>query len=144
MEEASREAQGSRPSPAYPTDRVLQPCAVSTASQCHPPLRVWDPCLPAPLCSHCEYACPRHDHWSLTPDWSDLGPCLSLEPLPSELSFPQDAEAFTLPTSFEEGKEKCPYDPARGFTGLIIGEHALLPTPPSSTCMLCDGHGCHC
>ncbi|KAM9052600.1 semaphorin-4G isoform 5-T5 [Megaptera novaeangliae] len=31
-----------------------------------------------------------------------------------------DAEAFTLPTSFEEGKEKCPYDPARGFTGLII------------------------
>ncbi|XP_012294781.2 semaphorin-4G isoform X3 [Aotus nancymaae] len=32
----------------------------------------------------------------------------------------QDAEAFTLPTSFEEGKEKCPYDPARGFTGLII------------------------
>lgn len=34
----------------------------------------------------------------------------------------QDAEAFILPTSFEEGKEKCPYDPARGFTGLIIGE----------------------
>ncbi|XP_047615876.1 semaphorin-4G isoform X2 [Phacochoerus africanus] len=31
-----------------------------------------------------------------------------------------DAEAFTLPSSFEEGKEKCPYDPARGFTGLII------------------------
>lgn len=31
-----------------------------------------------------------------------------------------DAEAFTLPASFEEGKEKCPYDPARGFTGLII------------------------
>nr|XP_045363348.1 semaphorin-4G isoform X2 [Camelus bactrianus] len=31
-----------------------------------------------------------------------------------------DAETFTLPTSFEEGKEKCPYDPARGFTGLII------------------------
>lgn len=31
-----------------------------------------------------------------------------------------DAEAFILPTSFEEGKEKCPYDPARGFTGLII------------------------
>ncbi|XP_023571247.1 semaphorin-4G isoform X1 [Octodon degus] len=31
-----------------------------------------------------------------------------------------DAEAFTLPSSFEEGKEKCPYDPARGFTGLVI------------------------
>ncbi|XP_006831532.1 PREDICTED: semaphorin-4G [Chrysochloris asiatica] len=31
-----------------------------------------------------------------------------------------DSEAFTLPATFEEGKEKCPYDPARGFTGLII------------------------
>ncbi|XP_016283316.2 semaphorin-4G [Monodelphis domestica] len=31
-----------------------------------------------------------------------------------------DSEAFTLPRSFEEGKEKCPYDPARGYTGLII------------------------
>ncbi|EHB18508.1 Semaphorin-4G [Heterocephalus glaber] len=31
-----------------------------------------------------------------------------------------DAEAFTLPSSFEEGKERCPYDPARGFTGLVI------------------------
>lgn len=31
-----------------------------------------------------------------------------------------DAEAFTLPASFEEGRERCPYDPARGFTGLII------------------------
>lgn len=39
----------------------------------------------------------------------------------------QDAEAFILPTNFEEGKEKCPYDPARGFTGLIIGEQTLLP-----------------
>lgn len=31
-----------------------------------------------------------------------------------------------MPTSFEEGKEKCPYDPARGFTGLVIGEQTLL------------------
>ncbi|XP_042645038.1 semaphorin-4G isoform X2 [Tyto alba] len=31
-----------------------------------------------------------------------------------------DADMFTLPSHFEEGKEKCPYDPARGYTGLIV------------------------
>ncbi|KFP49610.1 Semaphorin-4G, partial [Cathartes aura] len=31
-----------------------------------------------------------------------------------------DADRFTLPSYFEEGKEKCPYDPARGYTGLIV------------------------
>ncbi|XP_009276091.1 PREDICTED: semaphorin-4G isoform X1 [Aptenodytes forsteri] len=31
-----------------------------------------------------------------------------------------DADRFTLPFHFEEGKEKCPYDPARGYTGLIV------------------------
>uniref|UniRef100_A0A8D0L7L7 Semaphorin 4G n=1 Tax=Sphenodon punctatus TaxID=8508 RepID=A0A8D0L7L7_SPHPU len=31
-----------------------------------------------------------------------------------------DADKFTLPSHFEEGKEKCPYDPARGYTGLIV------------------------
>lgn len=67
-----------------------------------------------------------------------LGSCLSLEPLTSEPLFPQDAEAFTLPSSFEDGKEKCPYDPARGFTGLIIGERAFLPSPvphPQACCL---------
>ncbi|XP_008104754.1 semaphorin-4G isoform X2 [Anolis carolinensis] len=31
-----------------------------------------------------------------------------------------DTNKFTLPTHFEEGKEKCPYDPAHGYTGLIV------------------------
>ncbi|NWS73317.1 SEM4G protein, partial [Crotophaga sulcirostris] len=31
-----------------------------------------------------------------------------------------DANRFTLPSHFEEGKEKCPYDPTRGYTGLIV------------------------
>ncbi|NXA05434.1 SEM4G protein, partial [Sapayoa aenigma] len=31
-----------------------------------------------------------------------------------------DANKFMLPSHFEEGKEKCPYDPARGYTGLIV------------------------
>ncbi|XP_062436095.1 semaphorin-4G [Rhea pennata] len=31
-----------------------------------------------------------------------------------------DADRFTLPSHFEEGKEKCPYDPSRGYTGLIV------------------------
>ncbi|NWR33036.1 SEM4G protein, partial [Tachuris rubrigastra] len=31
-----------------------------------------------------------------------------------------DANRFILPPHLEEGKEKCPYDPARGYTGLIV------------------------
>ncbi|XP_037760794.1 semaphorin-4G isoform X2 [Chelonia mydas] len=31
-----------------------------------------------------------------------------------------DADRFALPSHLEEGKEKCPYDPARGYTGLIV------------------------
>ncbi|KAM9325561.1 semaphorin-4G [Gastrophryne carolinensis] len=31
-----------------------------------------------------------------------------------------DAKKFVLPSTFEDGKEKCPYDPAVGYTGLII------------------------
>ncbi|KAM9188434.1 LOW QUALITY PROTEIN: semaphorin-4G [Mergus octosetaceus] len=31
-----------------------------------------------------------------------------------------DANRFTLPARLEEGKEKCPYDPSRGYTGLIV------------------------
>uniref|UniRef100_A0A8C3F6Y2 Semaphorin 4G n=1 Tax=Chrysemys picta bellii TaxID=8478 RepID=A0A8C3F6Y2_CHRPI len=31
-----------------------------------------------------------------------------------------DADRFALPPHLEEGKEKCPYDPARGYTGLIV------------------------
>lgn len=30
---------------------------------------------------------------------------------------------FTLERSeFEDGKGKCPYDPAKGHTGLLVGE----------------------
>ncbi|XP_061492162.1 semaphorin-4G isoform X2 [Rhineura floridana] len=31
-----------------------------------------------------------------------------------------DTNKFALLSHFEEGKEKCPYDPARGYTGLIV------------------------
>ncbi|KAM4702834.1 semaphorin-4G [Rhinophrynus dorsalis] len=31
-----------------------------------------------------------------------------------------DTSTFTLASNDEDGKEKCPYDPARGYTGLII------------------------
>ncbi|XP_053548445.1 semaphorin-4G [Bombina bombina] len=31
-----------------------------------------------------------------------------------------DVKTFILPSTFEDGKEKCPYDPARGYTSLII------------------------
>uniref|UniRef100_A0AAX7SN44 Semaphorin 4G n=1 Tax=Astatotilapia calliptera TaxID=8154 RepID=A0AAX7SN44_ASTCA len=31
-----------------------------------------------------------------------------------------DAERFSFSSGFEEGRDRCPYDPAKGFTGLII------------------------
>ncbi|KAF7254684.1 Semaphorin-4G [Varanus komodoensis] len=31
-----------------------------------------------------------------------------------------DTSTFKLPSHFEEGREKCPYDPAQGYTGLIV------------------------
>lgn len=46
---------------------------------------------------------------------------------------PQDADRFTLPARLEEGKEKCPYDPSRGYTGLIVGKRSRSHTGHSST-----------
>lgn len=31
-----------------------------------------------------------------------------------------DAERFTFSSGFEEGRDRCPYDPAKGFTGLLV------------------------
>ncbi|XP_048843297.1 semaphorin-4G isoform X2 [Brienomyrus brachyistius] len=31
-----------------------------------------------------------------------------------------DSERFTFTSRFEEGREKCPYDPAKGYTGLFV------------------------
>ncbi|KAJ8365287.1 hypothetical protein SKAU_G00141180 [Synaphobranchus kaupii] len=31
-----------------------------------------------------------------------------------------DAERFRISSAFEEGREKCPYDPAKGYTGLLV------------------------
>ncbi|MGH0170572.1 UNVERIFIED_CONTAM: hypothetical protein FKN15_063760 [Acipenser sinensis] len=31
-----------------------------------------------------------------------------------------DTEQFHLSSGFEEGSEKCPYDPAKGYTGLLV------------------------
>uniref|UniRef100_A0A3Q2YY31 Semaphorin 4G n=1 Tax=Hippocampus comes TaxID=109280 RepID=A0A3Q2YY31_HIPCM len=33
-----------------------------------------------------------------------------------------DSERFGLPASFEDGRDRCPYDPAKGYTGLLAGE----------------------
>uniref|UniRef100_A0A3Q3F6Y1 Sema domain-containing protein n=1 Tax=Kryptolebias marmoratus TaxID=37003 RepID=A0A3Q3F6Y1_KRYMA len=33
-----------------------------------------------------------------------------------------DAEKFSFSSGFEEGRDRCPYDPAKGYTGLLIGE----------------------
>uniref|UniRef100_H3AC58 Semaphorin 4G n=1 Tax=Latimeria chalumnae TaxID=7897 RepID=H3AC58_LATCH len=31
-----------------------------------------------------------------------------------------DIENFTLPSKFDEGKEKCPYDPEKGYTAVLV------------------------
>ncbi|KAG7507921.1 semaphorin-4G [Solea senegalensis] len=31
-----------------------------------------------------------------------------------------DAERFNFSSGFEEGRDRCPYDPAKGFTGLLV------------------------
>ncbi|XP_010741056.3 semaphorin-4G [Larimichthys crocea] len=31
-----------------------------------------------------------------------------------------DAERFTFSSGFEEGRDRCPYDPAKGYTGLLV------------------------
>lgn len=33
----------------------------------------------------------------------------------------KDTEKFNFSAGFEEGRDRCPYDPAKGFTGLLIG-----------------------
>ncbi|XP_062988624.1 semaphorin-4G [Elgaria multicarinata webbii] len=39
-----------------------------------------------------------------------------------------DTSTFRLPSHFEEGKEKCPYDPAQGYTGLIVDGNLYTAT----------------
>lgn len=37
----------------------------------------------------------------------------------------QNADSFTLnAAALEDGKGKCPYDPAKGHTGLIVGKYS--------------------
>lgn len=33
----------------------------------------------------------------------------------------KDAERFSFSSGFEEGRDRCPYDPAKGYTGLLVG-----------------------
>ncbi|XP_077360002.1 semaphorin-4G [Festucalex cinctus] len=31
-----------------------------------------------------------------------------------------DSERFSLPSGFDDGRDRCPYDPAKGYTGLLV------------------------
>lgn len=47
---------------------------------------------------------------------------MTLCPPPTHPCAPQELSGFTLdPVAFEDGKGKCPYDPTKGHTGLIVG-----------------------
>uniref|UniRef100_H3BXG2 Semaphorin 4G n=1 Tax=Tetraodon nigroviridis TaxID=99883 RepID=H3BXG2_TETNG len=39
-----------------------------------------------------------------------------------------DAERFSLVSGFEEGRDRCPYDPAKGYTGLLVDGEMFTAT----------------
>lgn len=136
----------SQPSPTYPTDRVFQPRAIPTEAQCHPPLCMWDSRVPAPLCSHCEYACPSPNRWSLPPDCSDLGP----QPLPVLGT----TDFWTLHSRRMLRPSPCQAASRRGRRSVLttqpvasqVSSSVSVPSlpPRPSTSMQFVGHGCHC
>ncbi|KAF0025731.1 hypothetical protein F2P81_022612 [Scophthalmus maximus] len=42
---------------------------------------------------------------------------------------------FSFSSGFEEGRDRCPYDPAKGFTGLFVG---MFPPKCASNLSLCS------
>uniref|UniRef100_A0A8C1IZK4 Semaphorin-4C n=1 Tax=Cyprinus carpio TaxID=7962 RepID=A0A8C1IZK4_CYPCA len=54
-----------------------------------------------------------------------------------------NADYFTLDsTTLEDGKGKCPYDPAKGHTGLIVGESHVSDMQKPALLFLCLACGC--
>lgn len=49
----------------------------------------------------------------------------------------KDAERFSFSSGFEEGRDRCPYDPAKGYTGLLVG------ASPDGLFILWVVTGCH-
>uniref|UniRef100_A0A3B4UE93 Semaphorin 4G n=1 Tax=Seriola dumerili TaxID=41447 RepID=A0A3B4UE93_SERDU len=45
-----------------------------------------------------------------------------------------DAERFSFSSGFEEGRDRCPYDPAKGYTGLLVGTLSKFPFNLSYIC----------
>lgn len=35
-------------------------------------------------------------------------------------------ERFSFSSGFEEGRDRCPYDPAKGYTSLLVGKNLYL------------------
>lgn len=64
----------------------------------------------------------------------------------------QDTERFNFSAGVEEGRDRCPYDPAKGYTGLLIGTvsprgkkegnlETQLPDWSHTVCVLCCTDG---
>lgn len=102
----------------FSADRVLQPHPLSAAIQWDSPVRLWNERLQTALCLY------RKRSWVFLCQvklwqelkWNNLLCVLNL------FFFYKDAERFSFSSGFEEGRDRCPYDPAKGFTGLIIGK----------------------
>ncbi|XP_010210261.1 PREDICTED: semaphorin-4G-like [Tinamus guttatus] len=105
---------GLQPLKLQPLEPVRLPRVEGLESMCPEP-RGWGMALPP--CGVSPTARTSKIHWEASPE--KRLDCLQKGKNNQPLS-PQDADRFTLPSHFEEGKEKCPYDPSRGYTGLIV------------------------
>lgn len=99
-------------------DRVLQPHPLSAAIQWDSPVRLWNERLQTALCLY------RKRSWVFMS--SKIVTRVEMKQLimcsQSLFFFYKDAERFSFSSGFEEGRDRCPYDPAKGFTGLIVGK----------------------
>lgn len=119
--------------PFFSPDGVFQLHPLPAAVQRVPPVRVWHLRLPAQvhLCGEC---CAR-------PQPSSRLHTRLLQHTLTASSPLQDMLTFTLERrEFEDGKGKCPYDPAKGHTGLLVGEW-LTPLPAEVSPKTCSHPG---
>lgn len=96
---------------------MLQSRAIPGQIQRHTSVHLRDACLQTTLCLHSEMftalilsvILQRNYYCECFMFCYNISPC-----------FCQDVARFTF-VRFEEGKEKCPYDPTKGYTGFMIG-----------------------
>lgn len=102
----------------FSADRVLQPHPLSAAIQWDSPVRLWNERLQTALCLYRKRSWVFYVKYNCDKNWNET----TYYVFSIFFFFYKDAERFSFSSGFEEGRDRCPYDPAKGFTGLIIGK----------------------